>query len=368
MRKGLEEFLSEEGVEYFVIDSHLLEGGEAIGVYRERFEALGKIWRQFASQYEAPPRQVGRSPYRAWLVDSSGEAKKPVAFFVRDPRTGLQVWSAEHGYPGDGSYLDFHKKHHPGGHRYWRVTASKCDLGEKEPYELEKVASRVGENASHFCSLAEELLSRHFEETGEQGVVCAPYDAELFGHWWFEGPRWLAEVVRRASASGQVTLSTCSAYLDQHPPQTVFALPEGSWGEGGFHWVWLNEWTEWTWKHLYQCEEEMCRLARAACRGGALSPPIRRVLSQLARELLLLQSSDWQFLITTWHARDYAEMRFLEHLESFRRLAEAARACLEGRAPSAEEMRFLEGCEARDAIFPDVQPDWYASVQFPASL
>lgn len=368
LRKGIEEFLSEEGLDYFIVDSHLLEGGEAIGVYRERFEALGKIWREFAAQYEPPARDAGRSPYRAWLVNSSGEPKKPVAFFARDPRTGIQVWSAEHGYPGDGWYLDFHKKHHPGGHRYWRITASKCDLADKELYEPDKVAGRIEENASHFCSLAQEILAGHFEETGERGVVCAPYDTELFGHWWFEGPEWLAQVVRKASASDQIVLSTCSEYLQQNPPQTIFSLPEGSWGEGGFHWVWLNEWTEWTWKHIYQCEEEMCRLVRAAEAGE--SPPdalLQRLLSQLAVELLLLQSSDWQFLITTWSARDYAEMRFLGHLDSFRHLADVAKRHLEGKYSTEEDLNFLEECEARDDIFPEIEPLWYLAVDFPPS-
>jgi len=367
-RKGVEEFLSEEGVEYFIVDSHLLEGGEAIGVYRERFEALGKIWRQFARQYEPPPHDIGRSPYRAWLVNSSGEPKRPPAFFARDPSTGIQVWSAEHGYPGDGWYLDFHKKHYPGGHRYWRVTATKCDLGDKEQYEPDQVPSRIEENASHFCHLAEEILHRHFSEAGEQGVICAPYDAELFGHWWFEGPRWLSEVVRKASRISQMALVTCSEYLEAHPPQTVFSLPEGSWGEGGFHWVWLNEWTEWTWKHVYQCEDEMSQLAREAQASQARpTGELSRVLSQLARELLLLESSDWQFLITTWHARDYAEMRFAEHLDSFRRLAEMAKKSLSGKPLSEDNLKALQQYEQRDDVFPNIEAEWYRKVEFPAA-
>jgi 1,4-alpha-glucan branching enzyme len=369
LRKGIEEFLSEEGVEFVFIDSHLLEGGEAIGVYRERFDALRRIWGQFSRQYEPPPAELSRSPYRAWLVNSSAEPKKPLAFFVRDPRTGLQVWSSEYGYPGDGCYLDFHKKHHPGGHRYWRVTTTQCDLGDKQPYEPDEVGWRIDENASHFCSLAEEILAKHFEESGEKGVVCSPYDAELFGHWWFEGPRWLEQVARKASGSSQIALSTCSEYLDLNPPHTIFSLPEGSWGEGGFHWVWLNEWTEWTWKHIYQCEEQMCLMARAA-QSSSLpqNDLLPRLLSQLARELLLLESSDWQFLITTWHARDYAETRFLEHLDSFRRLAEIAQGILKGNRPPADALACLEEYEVRDAIFPEVKPEWYADVTFPASI
>jgi 1,4-alpha-glucan branching enzyme len=190
---------------------------------------------------------------------------------------------------------------------------------------------------------------------------------ELLGHWWYEGPRWLAEVVKKASANPNIALTTCSGHLERQFPETLFSLPEGSWGEGGFHWVWLNEWTEWTWKHIYPCEEEMCRLAGAALANGAKGgPEMQRVLSQLGRELLLLESSDWQFLITTWSARDYAEMRFLEHLESFRVLSEMARRLLEGKQPSQGDLNVLGECEGRDSIFPEVDPAWYAAVQFPA--
>ena len=48
---------------------------------------------------------------------------------------------------------------------------------------------------------------------------------------------------------------------------------------------------------------------------------LHRALNQLARENLLLQSSDWPFLVTTWQARDYAIERFRQHQENFERLA-----------------------------------------------
>jgi 1,4-alpha-glucan branching enzyme len=115
MRKGTEELLHEDGIEYFVVDSHLLKGGKAIGVYIHRFEALKQLWKQFEREYAVEARGIVKSPYRVYLVSSSFGGKKPVAIFTRDPETGLQVWSGEWGYPGDGYYLDFHKKHFPGG-------------------------------------------------------------------------------------------------------------------------------------------------------------------------------------------------------------------------------------------------------------
>ncbi|HNT35946.1 MAG TPA: DUF1957 domain-containing protein, partial [bacterium] len=121
VRKGVEEFLSENGLEFFIVDSHLLHGGEAVGVYMDRFSALRRLWAQFEKEYTPAPVDFQKSPNDTFLVGDK-EGKKPVAILTRDDQTGLQVWSGEHGYPGDGAYLDFHKKYSQGGNRYWRIT------------------------------------------------------------------------------------------------------------------------------------------------------------------------------------------------------------------------------------------------------
>jgi len=356
-RKGIEEFLSESGIEYFVIDTHMLKGGEAIGTYLERFEALRRLWKDFEKSYEPLPLDFEKSPYELYLVGAS-EGKAPVAVFTRDPVTGIQVWSGEHGYPGDGWYLDFHKKHFPGGLRYWRVTSSKSDLADKEIYRPEKVEERISENADHFISLVEGILSENFEAKGERGVLCAPYDSELFGHWWFEGPRWLEKVITGLYRRGIVEPTTCSEHLDRARPKIVISLPEGSWGQGGFHWIWLNEWTYWTWRHIYDAERRMIELADGAGQNDDL---LQRILRQCARELLLLESSDWQFLISTWTARDYAELRVDEHYRAFRKLDEMARRRMKGEEISEEEIAFLKLCEDRDRPFKDIDPGLWRS-------
>src|SRR5438552_3066279 len=133
----------------------------------------------------------------------------------------------------------------------------------------------------------------------------SPYVAELFGHWWFEGPMWLEQVMRELVSVG-VTPVTLGEALERVPPIGPVSLPEGSWGEGGDHRVWLNPNTEWTWDRVYAAEAEWVELLALA---GEAKPDLRRVISQATRELLLLEASDWQFLITTWSARDYAERR-----------------------------------------------------------
>lgn len=363
-RKGVEEFLSENGIDYFFIDSHMLRGGRAIGVYLARFEGLQQLWGQYEKAYQPLPEDVTKSPYDIYLVSSKGEGQRPVAAFSRDPATGVQVWSGEWGYPGDGNYLDFHKKRFPGGLRYWKVTSAKADLADKEVYDHEAVEASLRENAAHFIALVKGLLTEHHAEAGRPGVLTAPFDAELLGHWWFEGPRWLSHVLRGVAAEAEVELTTCGRYLDSHPPETVIAVPEGSWGEGGFHWVWLNEWTEWSWKHIYAAEERMMKLAEAYA-GRTDNLHLQRVLKQAARELLLLQASDWQFLISTWSARDYAELRLALHADDFNRLASMADALGRGEALGAGDEAFLEACEARDTLFPDIDPADWARLDYP---
>ena len=361
-RKGVEEFLSENGIEYFIVDSPLLMGGEAVGVYIDRYESLKQLWNQFSLQYREQPVDGAKSPYKPYLVVGA-EGKKPVALFTRDPKTALQVWSGEHGYPGDGWYLDFHKKHFPGGHRYWRVTTSSSDLADKKPYEPDRVPARIEENALHFKDLVKKVLIRHERDFGAPGVLTAPFDTELFGHWWHEGPRWLEKVIREISADPEIGLTTLGDYLSGHPPTTVVSILEGSWGKGGFHYIWMNEWNEWTWKHIYKAEERMAELIGRF--GDSTDERLQAILKQLARELFLLQSSDWQFLISTWSARDYAELRLSEHFEVFERLAAMAENFGDGKWVDPGEWTFLGDAEKADSLFPDVEPAWFGKLEYP---
>jgi 1,4-alpha-glucan branching enzyme len=363
LRKGVEEFLSENGLGYFFIDSHLLKGGRAIGVYKDRFEALERLWERFASQYQERPEEEDKSPYQAYLVSSAPETKRPVAAFTRDPKTGLQVWSGEWGYPGDGNYLDFHKKRFPGGLRYWKVTSAKADLADKEPYHPEWVAGRIHEQADHFVSLVTGILGEFRAQQGLPGMVVAPYDTELIGHWWFEGPEWLYQVLSRLNRHTQVSLSPGGEILQAAAPRAVISLPEGSWGEGGYHWIWLNEMNDWTWRHIYPAEQEMEEMAGQW--ADSADPRLQDLLKQCGRSLFLLEASDWQFLISTFSARDYAEMRLVVHHDDFRRLADMTRRYAAAGDLPPEDWNFLHYCRERDDIFPDVDPRWWARLEHP---
>lgn len=358
-RKGIEEFLSENKLEYFFVDSATLKGGRAIGVYVDRFDALKTLWGIFEKQYQPREEDEEKNPLSAYLVGSV-EGKAPVGVFTRHPDTSLQVWSGEWGYPGDGNYLDFHKKRFPGGHRYWKVTSANTDLADKMIYDPAIISERLDENASHFSGLIHKSLEDYNNDSGKPGILVAPFDSELFGHWWFEGPGFLQKVIEKIAASDEIGLVTAGEYFNAHRPTRVITLPEGSWGEGGYHYIWLNEWTQWTWKHVYQAELKMKELAARFESAGNMA---KRIIRQAARELMLLSASDWQFLISTWAARDYAESRIVNHHDAFNRLAAMADYADN---LSDGDLSYLVDIERRDDIFPDIDPGWFEKVEYPS--
>ena len=361
-RKGVEEFLSENGIEYFIVDSPLLKGGQAIGVYLDRFSALKQLWKNFEDQYRPLDEDTTKTTHKLYYVAST-EGKAPVTFFTRDPDTGIQVWSGEHGYPGDGWYLDFHKKHFPGGHRYWRVTSAKADLADKLVYDPARVDGRIRENAIHFKNLVRDLCRKEGMQEGHPPIICAPFDAELFGHWWFEGPGWLYAVLKEVAKDPEVEAMTMGEYKDAYPAVEVVSLPEGSWGKGGFHWIWLNDWTTWTWRRIYEDERLMQEAAQQY--SGHTDETTASLLKLLARELVLLESSDWQFLISTWAARDYAEMRFSNHHADFRKVLELLHKAGNGDRLTTGEQEAVREISERDNLFEEIDPTWWAKVEYP---
>ena len=343
-RPGLEDVLVRHGLRYFFVDTHLVAGGTPSGTYGELLEA----------QETAETRAAtGLSPNDAHALATRG--RKRIAVFARDPKSSVQVWSADYGYPGDGAYLEFHRKKGEGGLRYWRVTSRPLPLDDKAPYDPNAAAARARAHADHFVATVRETLRAHHRATGRTGVVVAPFDTELFGHWWFEGPVWLEAVLR--GLHGDVTPATASEYLLRSPPSSMITLPEGSWGQGGGHGVWLNDDTRWIWDLVYRAEDAFIDQVRegARRRGNRGS----RVLTQLARELLLLEASDWPFLVTTISARDYAEARVKFHTAAFDRLLALARTSVAGPMPKGDE-EWLKELESLDSPFPDIDLGWWA--------
>lgn len=354
-RIGIEQVLSESSLEYFFVDTHLVEESYRVSSPY----SSGTVRLKRASQVGQSTPRVARSVYQPYYVDGPYDRGQPVSVFPRDPSTGFQVWSGDTGYPGDANYLDFHKKRFPGGHRYWQVTGPRVDIGDKLVYWPQQAAERVKEHANHFVHLVYETLQSNFNDHIPP-VLCAPFDAELFGHWWFEGAMWLEAVCRtiHTQETGLATI-TCTEYLERYPRAEFIAMPEGSWGAEGSHQVWMNPDTSWTYSHIYPAEiylRELCTAGK--WRQSELG---ERIVQQLCRELLLIESSDWQFLITTGAARDYGEMRFLTHNDQFLELRGIWEAFEHDGQLNAHMMTRLSEIEQRDNIFPDIDPGHWAS-------
>jgi 1,4-alpha-glucan branching enzyme len=345
---GLELILQEPNFRWFVLDSH----GLLFGKPRPR-----------------------RSIY-APCYTSTGPAA-----FARDRDSSRQVWSAQGGYPGDPAYREFYRdagfdlpleRSGPVGHgarkfsgvKYHRITGPSEDKELYDPVAAERVADI---QALHFLDERRRQI-REVTAAGFDPIVVVPFDAELFGHWWFEGPRFLEQVIRQAASEQDFRLSTASEYLAAHPTQQIVEPAASTWGENGYFEVWLNPSNAWIYPQLHIAAQRMSEVARRHA-SAVVGQPLRlpsgnpaggapalqstdRILKQLARELLLAQSSDWAFLINTGTAREYATTRIVGHLSRFNRLYDEL-------VTNTLDEEFLRECESRDNLFPNVNWHYY---------
>jgi len=345
-RPGLETLLEAHGLSYFFAETHMIEGGLPVGVAAgEVIGPYGAVRRRYVVPFsESRPPQPTTTFQPYYVTDPQ------VTVLGRENRAGLQVWSAQWGYPGEYDYREFHKKDGQSGLQYWRVTGARVDLGGKDEYHPDWASFKAGQHADHFAHLVESLLQEYRDQSGRHGILCAMYDTELFGHWWFEGVDWIAGVLERLATSEQVNLATVGGFLEAHPPETAIHLPEGSWGAGGNHFVWDNADNSWMWPIVHAAEQ---RMAQAVQKWPEATGGSRKALDQAARELVLLQASDWPFLITTGQAREYAISRFQQHVERFENLMSG----VEDGSPDAD---LAQDLWERDKVFPEMDYRWFA--------
>jgi 1,4-alpha-glucan branching enzyme len=330
-RVGIEKHLTDTGFKYFFVDSHLVHAGPAMG-YPDASDA---------------PTPGERSPYTAYRVASIDGKAQNLFALVRDPRSSAQVWSRAQGYPGDEWYLEFHKIRWPDGLRLWRVTGPRVDLGDKRQYDPQAAQVAARNHADHFAGVLMQTAAEGAKRKIKDAVVTAPFDAELFGHWWFEGVDFLANVYRRLSSDG-VRPVTAREHVAAHARRApTIQLTAGSWGKDGDFSYWLNEQTSWTWKRLWALEQAYWSVARTALQRG---PQQHAVLAQATRSMLLAQGSDWQFIISTAEAADYASQRFDEHCGQAEDLVRA----LASDTIDDATMRRVEALGAQDSVFPNV--------------
>ncbi len=275
---------------------------------------------------------VPRPRYAVYAPVYSGHG---LAVFARDPESSKQVWSADEGYPGDFEYREFYRD---AGHdlpweelapflpwgvradtglKYYRITGKGV---HKELYDPERARERARVHAANFHFNREHQVRHLRAHMDRPPIVTAPYDAELFGHWWYEGPEFIDHLMRRLADDRRVVAATTPrAYLAEYPINQVVQLSHSTWGYKGYSEVWLNESNDWIYRHLHHAAERMTELARSA-QDRATDDLIRRALNQAARELFLAQSSDWAFIMKSGTVVEYAIRRTHRHLHNFMRL------------------------------------------------
>ena len=351
-RVGIEEFIAGAGVSHFFVDTHLVVNADPLGTIK----AGGRFDETSEAQLYWDQKRAWGSPLDPIGVASRPELPRCYAM-ARHPRVSEQVWSGTIGYPGNGAYLEFHRKHGEGGLRYHRVTGNGVPLSDKQPYEPEDVRSVVYQHAQHFVAIVKDVLGGHKHFSGRPGVCVAPFDAELFGHWWFEGPQFLREVILALANDPQVKLLTTEEALAAYPPEKVMRPAEGSWGGGGDHRVWLNDRTHWIWETEYRAEGRFLQLLHAL--PWQANPAVREMLERAARELLLLQASDWPFVIHTKGAVDYGIERFSLHATRFQRMTAIADHVARGRPLDELQRVQVQEADLHDSVFRELDLNWW---------
>ena len=359
-RPGIEKFIAEAGVNHFFVDSHMVERGTPLGYIHGPAVNDGKLG-GFFHGVSGDPSGWDRGRGWRWPLEPVGVASSPgmpqVAAFARHPRVSEQVWSGSIGYPGAGEYLEFHRKLGERGLRYHKVTSTKTALSDKRPYYPDDVPGKLHEHAIHFCEVVKDVLRQYRDATGRQGVVVAPFDAELFGHWWFEGVDFLRDVILNLANDPAVELRTSEEALERQPPDKVMRLPEGSWGEEGDHRVWLNDRTKWIWEMEYRAEGVFLKHLHGL--PWRQKPEVREMLERAGRQLLLLQASDWPFVIHSEGAVDYGTQRFAGHTTRFDRLARIAEELAAGREIGELERAQVNEADTHDPIFKEIDLEWW---------
>jgi 1,4-alpha-glucan branching enzyme len=326
---GLDELLRREGVRYVFVESHAVEHASV-----------------------SPLRGIHAPVY----------TPAGLGMFARDRGSTKEVWSAQEGFPGDPNYREFYRdvghdldfqyiQQYLGGDvrsdtglKYYRITGPGAF---KEPYNPHVAQEQAGEHAAAFLGKRINHVEYLESVMGAPPMIVAPFDAELFGHWWFEGPKWLDYVIRKAAFDQDVLeLTTCGRYLDEHPVHQLNLPATSTWGHKGNFETWLNAENDWIYIHLLELGQRMHELA---CTFKDREPDAvtARALAQCAREVLLAQSSDWPFIITQGTSSDYATRRVRDHVCRFHYLANAV-------AAGALDQEVLGALEYIDNIFPEV--------------
>ena len=324
-----DKFLKEFGIEYVITESHGI-------LYADPAPVYGTF---------AP------------IISPDG-----ICAFGRDIESSKQVWSSIIGYPGDFNYREYYRdigydldyeyvkpyiakngvRVHT-GIKYYRITSK---YGDKDYYNIQWAKDTAERQAGHFFNCRTEQVEALSKYMDVPPIIVCPYDAELYGHWWYEGPYWLYILFKKIYYDDcNYSLITPGDYIDRHPVIQESTPCRSSWGANGYSEVWLNQTNDYVHRHLHKAGDDMVNLAHLYPQTN--NPILKRALNQCARELLLAQSSDWLFIITNGTMVDYAKKRIKDHIGRFSALYEQIKN-------NNINEEFLKDISKKDNIFPDI--------------
>lgn len=332
---GVDEVVKEAGFSFFILDTHGIEN----------------------ASHEMP-----QGVYKPLFCPSG------IAAFARDKESGKQVWSAEEGYPGNPVYREFYRdlgfdrdlKYLKGilvddkirsdtGIKYYRITGRD----DKEIYNPQAAFEKACEDAGNFLTKRQQQVEHLNARHNSPPIIVAPYDAELFGHWWFEGPIFLDILLRKIHYDQDIVKTTTPLKFLQKYPKNDVAVPNpSSWGGEGYFEFWCSDCNKWVYPLLNNAARVMNKTANEF-KNEEISPIQRRVLDQAARELLLSQASDWPFIMRTGTSPEYATKRVKDHLARFQTLIEMLKN-------NNIQAKTLSAIEYVDNVFPNINPFHFA--------
>ena len=326
LRESIDYWLNNSGIQYFFVDSH------------------GILDAELLEQKNA----IGLKTNFGYVLDTG------VFVFGRNLNTSRQVWDSKIGYPGDGLYREFHKKDHESGLYYWRITDKKIENEKKEHYNIREAQKKVEVHANHFISIINNELENFKNSFNIEGIIISPYDFELYGHWWMEGIEWLKIVFELIYYNEEMEMITISDYISKYKDQfSVIRMGESSWGEGGHFQVWKNPEHGWIWPYINWSIKAFENILEINRKPNTWE---ERILKQIARELLLMEGSDWPFLLYTKQAKEYANQRFHHHHQRFNKLIWAAKDFNDKNRISLQD---LEEIESIDNCFENINLDYF---------
>lgn len=355
--------------------------GAAVNCYKKYFDRLPKgIWLPECGYIPEVDKYLNEFGIKYIITESHGVlyadptpvygtfapiiSPNGVIAFARDIESSRQVWSSVNGYPGDFNYREFYRdigydadydyikpyiasngaRVHT-GIKYYRITGN---TEQKDIYNLQWANDSVFKQACHFKTSREEQIEHLSSFMNTPPIILCPYDAELYGHWWYEGPEWIYQLFKKIdSDSCNFKLTTPSEYINCYPKLQISTPCRSSWGANGYSEVWLNGLNDYAHSHLHNIGKKMIELANLFPKHLINDDLLIRAITQCGRELLLLQSSDWLFIITNQTMVEYAHKRIREHTGRFLKLYNQIKN-------NNIDSAFLESLEVKDCIFPEL--------------